>query len=84
MDTKSIEDRVAVVVQEVLRSDRSSITIQSRIKEDFGADSLDQVSLIMALEDQLHVTISDAEAATLITVGDVVKFVGQKAEVQPA
>jgi acyl carrier protein len=82
MDTKSIEARVIGVVQEVLKSDRSNITIASRIKDDLGADSLDQVSLIMALEDQLKVSISDSEAAAIITVGDAVKFIEQKAKVQ--
>ena len=75
MNSQSVEERVVSVVHEVLKSDPAQITPQSRIKDDLGADSLDQVSLIMALEDQLKVTISDQEAAALVTVGDVINFI---------
>lgn len=84
METETVEDRVVSVVQEVLKSDRKSIKLESRIKEDLGADSLDQVSLIMALEDQLKITISDPEAAGLVTVGDAIEFVRGKTGVRAA
>jgi acyl carrier protein len=84
MENSTVEQRVVAVVHEVLRSDPAKITPQSRIKDDLGADSLDQVSLIMALEDQLKITITDEEASALLTVGDAVKFIETKLTAQPS
>jgi acyl carrier protein len=78
MTTATIEQRVIAVIVEVLRVDPAKITQSSRIKEDLGADSLDQVSLIMALEDAFKGSISDTEAAGLLTVGDAVTFIERK------
>jgi acyl carrier protein len=84
MSSATVEKRVISVVKEVLRVDLSKIMPLSRIKEDLGADSLDQVSLIMALEEEFKGSISDEEAKELITVGDAVKFIQKKGELQAA
>jgi len=55
--------------------DKNKITMESRMLEDLGADSLDFAELLIALEDEFGVTISDQDALNLKTVGDVVKFV---------
>ena len=51
------------------------IQLKSRILEDLGADSLDLVELLMTLEDEFHVSISDEEAIKLKTVEDIVKVI---------
>jgi len=84
MSLESIEQRVFGVVREVLRVAPEKIMLSSNIKDDLGADSLDQVSLIMALEEEFKGAISDDEAKALMTVGDITKFIEKKAlEVSP-
>jgi acyl carrier protein len=83
-DTPDIETRIADVIQEVLRVGRDAIKPDSRIREDLGADSLDMVTLLMALEDAFGENISDEEAEGLVTVADVVSFVKKRAGVQGA
>jgi len=56
------------------------ITMESRLLEDLGADSLDFVELLMALEDEFNVTISDEEAKELKTVADVLAFIEKNQE----
>jgi acyl carrier protein len=75
MSTKTVEQRVVSIVHEVLRVDPAKIMPSSRIKDELGADSLDQASLIMALEEEFKGSISEEEAAMMVTVGDVVNFI---------
>ena len=78
MATLTITQRVDSIVKEVLRVDPARIMPSSRFKEDLGADSLDLVSLIMALEEEFKGPISDDEAANLATIGDAVNFIEKK------
>ena len=75
MSVSSIEERVNSVVNEVLRVNLAKIMPTSRIREDLGADSLDQVSLILALEDEFAGSISEQEAKAMVTVGDIVSYI---------
>lgn len=75
MEQAEIVEQVIKVVTEVLRSKKALITTSSRIKDDLGADSLDRMALLMALEDAFKQQISDEEAQKLVTIGDVVEFV---------
>ena len=84
MATVTIEQRVIAVIQEVLRVDKAKIIPTSRVKDDLGADSLDQVSLLMALEEEFKGSITDDEANELVTVGDTVKFITEKGTLQTA
>ena len=84
MTTGTIEQRVISVVKEVLRVDLAKIMPSSRIKEELGADSLDQVSLVMSLEEEFKGSITDDEAAGLLTVGDAIRFIEKKTELQTA
>lgn len=79
---QDIADRVLKVVFEVLRVPEEKITADSRFKEDLGADSLDTVTLLMALEEEFEGDIADEEAEKLITVGDAISFIQGKAEGQ--
>ncbi len=68
-------EKIAQMLAEQLSIPVDSITLESRIIEDLGADSLDVVELMMSLEDNLGKTIPDDKMAELKTVGDVVKLV---------
>ncbi|GIW50506.1 MAG: acyl carrier protein [Anoxybacillus sp.] len=50
-------------------------TLESSFKEDLGADSLDVVELVMELEDEFDMEISDEEAEKIVTVGDAVNYI---------
>jgi acyl carrier protein len=76
---QDIADRIAKVVSEVLRVPEEKITVDSRFKEDLGADSLDTVTLLMALEDEFKGDIADDEAEKLNTVGDAISFIQEMA-----
>jgi acyl carrier protein len=70
-----IETEVIAIVAATLRVERSSISRDASLIEDLGADSLDWVSLIMALEYCFVVDIPDEDAAELVTVKQVVDYV---------
>jgi len=72
-------DKVKEMLASQLNIEQAQIKKESRIIEDLGADSLDVVELLMSLEDQLQVTITDEEAGKLKTVGDIVAIVDKKA-----
>lgn len=54
--------------------DPETITMDTNIIDDLGADSLDVVELIMSLEDDYNISISDEDAAELLTVGKIVEY----------
>ena len=70
-----LEERVLSVVREVLALDGEGPPIDSSIAGDLGADSLDQLSLFMALEDEFGGKIPEEEAEALVTLRDVVEYV---------
>ena len=67
------EVRDVVVVQLSVAAD--AVKMESKIIEDLGADSLDVVELVMALEEKFDVEIPDSEAEKLISIADVVNYV---------
>ena len=67
------EDRDVVVEQLSVAAD--AVKMESKIIEDLGADSLDVVELVMALEEKFDVEIPDNEAEKLISIADVVNYV---------
>ncbi|EDP5011897.1 acyl carrier protein [Campylobacter jejuni] len=68
-------DDVKAVVVEQLSIDADAVKIESKIIEDLGADSLDVVELIMALEEKFEVEIPDSDAEKLIKIEDVVNYI---------
>jgi acyl carrier protein len=68
-------DRVKSVIVNQLGVDEAAVTLDTSIKEDLGADSLDVVELVMELEDEFDIEISDEEVDKITTVGDVVKYI---------
>ncbi len=73
-----IEKEVIDIVVEQLGVDPEEVTAEKSFVEDLNADSLDQTELIMTFEERLDLEISEQEAATLQTVGDVVSFIKKK------
>ena len=71
----AIFDEVRDVVVEQLSVAPDAVKLESKIIEDLGADSLDVVELVMALEEKFEVEIPDSEADKLKTIQDVVTFV---------
>lgn len=69
-----MKEKIIAVLANQLRIDPSEITEESNILEDLGANSLDLVEILMALESEMGVTISDEDALTLKTVGDVEEY----------
>jgi len=70
-----VAERVKEVLVEQLGIDESEITDEASFQEDLDADSLDLVELIMELEDQFDIKISDEQAQQIRTVGQAVDYV---------
>jgi len=68
-------DRVKKIIVEQLGVDEAEVTPEASITDDLGADSLDQVELVMAFESEFNIDIPDEEAEKIKTVGDAVKRV---------
>ena len=71
-------DKIAKVLADQLGIDQSKITPESKIVEDLGADSLDVVELLMSLEEEYGITVSDDEAGAIRTVADIVNLLENK------
>ena len=71
MDAKSVEERVKNIIVEQLRVEPEQVKPEAQFVNDLGADSLDTVELIMALESEFDVEIPDEQAESLVTVADV-------------
>ena len=69
--------KVAELLAEYLGIDASTITPESEVVKDLGADSLDVVQLLMELEDNFNIVVSEDEAASLRTVGDIVNIISK-------
>ncbi|MCS6960899.1 MAG: acyl carrier protein [Deltaproteobacteria bacterium] len=76
--TEEISSRVRNIIAEQLGVPLENIKDSSRFMDDLGADSLDIVELIMALEEQFDLEISDQEAEKIQTVGDAIEFIQRK------
>ena len=72
-------EKIATLMAEQLGIDKASITPDSEIIKDLGADSLDIVELIMALEEEFDIEIPDADAEKVVTVNDVVDYIKDNA-----
>ena len=68
---KKVQEKVA----EQLGVELEEITMEASFIDDLGADSLDIVELLMALEEEFEIEIPDEEAEKLTTVGDIVEYV---------
>ena len=76
----SVEERVKSIIVEQLGVDADEVTSEASFVEDLGADSLDQVELIMAFEEEFGVEISDDEAEKIRKVKDAVDYIEKRAK----
>lgn len=67
-------EKVRDVIAETLACDVAQITMEASLKDDLGADSLDSVELVMALEEAFNLTIEEDKLAEFHTVGDIVNY----------
>lgn len=70
-----IENKVKDIIAYELGVDASTITLESRIKEDLGSDSLTMVEIVISIEDAFKFEIPDEEAENIITVGDAIEAI---------
>ena len=74
---KNIEERVINIVAEQLGLDRAKITKDASFIEDLGADSLDTVELVMALEEEFSTEIPDEEAEKITTIQQAIDYISE-------
>lgn len=67
-------EKVQEIIAREMDIDKNTITMDSRLTEDLGADSLDAVELIMALEDEFNLAIDDESAMKIKKVSDIVEY----------
>ncbi len=79
LDMSDIAERVKKIVVEHLGVEEAKVTEQASLIDDLGADSLDQVELVMAFEEEFGVEIPDDAAEKIRTVGDAVTFLKEHA-----
>ena len=72
-------EKVQAIVVEHLGVEKDKVTETASFIDDLGADSLDTVELVMAFEEEFGSEISDSDAEKILTVGDAVKFIENKA-----
>ena len=75
MSSEEIFEKVKGVIVEQLGVAEGHITMKASFIDDLGADSLDIVELIMALEEEFDIEIPDSDAEKVVTVGDVVEYI---------
>ncbi|MFN3477205.1 MAG: acyl carrier protein [Candidatus Methylomirabilales bacterium] len=75
---EAIEERVKKIIVEQLGVDEAEVTPEASFIEDLGADSLDTVELVMALEEEFGLEIPDEDAEKIITVKDAIQYIKER------
>lgn len=78
MSTEEVFEKVKKIIVEQLGATEASVTMEASFIDDLGADSLDIVELVMALEEEFDMEIPDADAEKIATVNDVVEYIKDK------
>ena len=81
---EAVVDRVRAIIAEQLGVKIEEVTDAASFIDDLGADSLDTVELVMALEEEFGIEIPDEDAEKMTTVGDAVKYIEKKASAAPS
>lgn len=72
-------DKVKQIIADQLGVKKEEVTDSAKFVDDLGADSLDTVELVMALEEEFGIEIPDEDAEKLATVGDALRYIDEKA-----
>lgn len=75
MSSEEIFEKVKAIIVEQLGVADTAVTMEASFIDDLGADSLDIVELVMAIEEEFDIEIPDADAEKVVTVGDVVDYI---------
>ncbi len=75
LSEKTMYDKVVEIIARQLQIDTDMIDEHTKIMEDLGADSLDVVEMLMAMEDSFGITVPDEDIEELVTVSDIVEYV---------
>ena len=78
----AVEEKVRKIIAEQLGVSESEVTLDASFQEDLAADSLDIVELVMALEEEYDLEISDDEAEKIRKVRDAVEYIDKRAKTQ--
>jgi acyl carrier protein len=73
------QDKIKQIIADQLGVKKEEVTDNAKFVGDLGADSLDTVELVMALEEEFGIEIPDEEAEKLVTVGDALRYIDEKA-----
>lgn len=79
----NIEEKIKAIVSDKFNLDRKEITMQSNFRNDFAADSLDRVELLMKFEQEFNIAIPEKEAEKIITVGQAIEYISRQ-NVEPS
>jgi len=71
----SVEEKIKEIIMDKLNVSADQVTPEASFVEDLGADSLDQAELVLALEDEFNLQISDKDSESLKTVGSAVAYI---------
>ena len=80
MDAETIEQRMRPLIAEQLGVEESKVTRNASFVDDLNADSLDLVEMIMSLEEEFKLEISDEDAEKIHTVGDAIDYIQEHTE----
>ena len=75
MSSEEIFEKIKNIIIEQLQVSETTVTEEASFIDDLGADSLDLVELIMALEEEFGIEIPDSDAEKVVSVGDVVNYI---------
>ena len=71
----SVVEKITQIIVDQLGVDKSAVVAEAKFIDDLGADSLDIVELLMALEDQFGIEVPDEDAEGMQTVGDIIRYI---------
>ena len=72
------QDKIKQIIADQLGVKKEEVTDNAKFVDDLGADSLDTVELVMALEEEFGIEIPDEDAEKITTVGDAIKYIDEK------
>jgi acyl carrier protein len=77
---QQVTEKVNSIIGERLGVENSSLVPEANLLDDLGADSLDVVELVMALEEEFNIEVPDEDVEGIRTIGDIVQYVGARIE----
>lgn len=80
MSSEEIFEKIKAIIVEQLGVTENSVTMEASFIDDLGADSLDIVELVMAIEEEFDIEIPDSDAEKVVTVGDVVDYIKENVQ----